>query len=138
MKKQVALILALTVFLTVGVSAETKKNVAVKNTTKVEVYYFHFTRRCVTCNAVETESKKALEAMYPNSMKSGVITFMAVNLDEEAGKAIGSKLGVGGQSLLIVGKDKKTDLVQQGFQYARNSPNKLKAELKKVVDPLLK
>ena len=26
----------------------------------VEIYYFHFTKRCVTCNAVEAETKLAL------------------------------------------------------------------------------
>ncbi len=26
---------------------------------QVDVYYFHFTRRCMTCNAVESESKKS-------------------------------------------------------------------------------
>ncbi|MFA5420077.1 MAG: hypothetical protein WC341_16610, partial [Bacteroidales bacterium] len=48
-------------------AAQGKKSRTVKavTTAEVEVYYFHFTRRCVTCNAVESESKKAIESLYP-------------------------------------------------------------------------
>ena len=38
-------------------------NSATSSVAKVEVYYFHFTRRCVTCQAVETESQKAIAAL---------------------------------------------------------------------------
>jgi len=105
---------------------------------KVEVYYFHFTRRCVTCNAVETESKKAIQELYPELVKSGKITFKAYNLDEASSAAIAKKSGAEGQSLLVIKGAKKTDLTSQGFMYARSNPEKLKAELKKTIDPLIK
>ncbi|MEA3445686.1 MAG: hypothetical protein U9R19_13285, partial [Bacteroidota bacterium] len=31
---------------------------------EITVYYFHNTRRCATCNAVEDETKKALKKFY--------------------------------------------------------------------------
>ncbi len=43
------------------------------STDKVEVYYFHNTRRCATCNAVEEVTKTALDEYYPEQMKSGTI-----------------------------------------------------------------
>jgi hypothetical protein len=104
---------------------------------KVEVYYFHFTRRCMTCNAVEAEAKKAVEAMYPKLVKSGKITFQAINLDEASSKAAAEKCGAEGQSLLVMGGGKRIDLTSQGFMYARSNPEKLKAELKKAIDPLI-
>lgn len=104
---------------------------------KVEVYYFHFTRRCMTCNAVETESKKAVEAMYPKLVKSGKITFKAINLDDATSKTAAEKCGAEGQSLLVIGGGKRIDLTSQGFMYAINNPDKLKAELKKAIDPLI-
>jgi hypothetical protein len=121
-------------------AAQGKKNKSVKDvaTQKVEVYYFHFTRRCITCNAVEAESKKAVESLYPTQMKAGKITFKGINLDDESSKTIAEKLGVGGQSLLIVCGSKKVDLTSQGFMYARSNPEKLKAEIKTVIDPLIK
>ena len=104
----------------------------------VEVYYFHFTRRCVTCNAVESVSKKAIEKLYPEQLKSRMISFKIVNLDEDNSKDLADKLGVGGQCLIVVGGGKKIDLTSQGFMYARSNPEKLKAELKKAIDPLIK
>ena len=105
---------------------------------KIEVYYFHFTRRCMTCNNVEKVSKEAVEKQYPDKVKTGEITFKSVNLDEKEGEAIGAKLNVEGQTLLIVSGDKRVDLTEKGFMYANNSPDKLKAEIKKAIDGLMK
>lgn len=103
----------------------------------IEVYYFHFTRRCMTCNAVEVESKKAVSALYPNLVKAGKITFKAINLDDASSKPAAEKCGVEGQSLLVIGGGKRIDLTSQGFMYAVSNTAKLKAELKKAIDPLL-
>jgi hypothetical protein len=108
------------------------------NAAKVEVYYFHFTRRCVTCQAVETESQKAIAALYPAQYKSGKITFKSVNLDENNSKALAEKCKAEGQQLLIIKGGKRVDLTEQGFMYARSNPAKLKQELKATIDPLIK
>jgi len=105
---------------------------------KVEVYYFHFTRRCMTCNNVEKVSKEAVEQQYADKVKAGEITFKSVNLDEKDGEAIGKKLNIECQTLLIVSGDKRTDLTDKGFLYANNSPEKLKADIKKAIDDMLK
>ena len=105
---------------------------------KIEVYYFHFTRRCMTCNNVEKVSKEAVEQQYSDKVKSGEITFKSVNLDEKEGEAFGAKLKVEGQTLLIVSGEKRVDLTDKGFMYANNSPEKLKAEIKKVIDGMIK
>ena len=39
------------------------------STTKIEVYYFHFTRRCMTYQNVEKVSKNAVETLYPEKVK---------------------------------------------------------------------
>ena len=105
---------------------------------KIEVYYFHFSRRCMTCNNVEKVSKQAVEQQYANKVKTGEITFKSINLDEKEGEAIGKKLNVDGSSLLIVSGDKRVDLTDKGFLFANNSPEKLKAEIRKVIDEMLK
>nr|WP_321376620.1 nitrophenyl compound nitroreductase subunit ArsF family protein [uncultured Bacteroides sp.] len=115
-----------------------KQNTAKTASSKVEVYYFHFTRRCMTCNAVETESKKSLQNLYPEQVKKGAITFKSINLDDKSSESLANKCQASGQSLLIIKGNKRTDLTSQGFMYARNNPDKLKQEIKKVVDPLLK
>lgn len=105
---------------------------------KVEVYYFHFTRRCMTCQNVENVSKKAVETQYPEKVKKGEITFISVNLDEKEGESIGVKYKIEGQTLIVISGANKIDLTDKGFLYANNSPEKLEAEIKKAVDSLLK
>lgn len=70
---------------------------------KVEVYYFHFTRRCRTCLSVESTAKQAIEALYADKVKTGEYTFKALNLDHVESKTIADKWGVGGQTLLRLG-----------------------------------
>jgi hypothetical protein len=104
---------------------------------KVEVYYFHFTRRCATCMAVEENAQKAMETLYPEQVKAGEYTFKGVNLDEGNNKADAEKLGVGGQTLLVVCGDKKIDITDKGFLNA-NDLEKMKEEIKKAVELALK
>jgi hypothetical protein len=132
----VAAIAVLFAFKTESSAGEERNVVAAGD--KVEVFYFHFTRRCVTCQAVEDESKKAIEALYPEEVKKGTVSFKGVNLDEESSKPVAERCKVTGQSLLIVSGEARIDLTSEGFMYAKSNPDKLKEELKKTIDPLLK
>ena len=101
--------------------------------TKVEAYYFHMSTRCVTCKAVEAEAKKNLEALYGDK-----VTFQAINIEDDASKAIVEKLKISGQTLLLVKGDTKINLTNEGFMYAMNNPEKFKSIIKEKVDGLLK
>ena len=107
-------------------------NKKVAKTDKVEVFYFHYTRRCITCQAVENESKKAVEELY-----MGKVSFAGYNLEEPSGEQKGKELGVSGQSLLIVKGDTKINITNEGFMNARSNPEKLKEIIKEKIDPLL-
>ncbi len=133
----VLLLLVVSVFTVNSIAADKNTPTKVVKASKVEVYYFHYTRRCTTCQAVETESQKAITALYPAQVKAGMITFKAVNLDEKASGTLAKKCNAEGQALLVVSGNKRIDLTEQGFMYAVNKPEKLKAELKKTIDPLL-
>ena len=136
MKQLLTLSCALVMMLgSLACDAQTSKNQTKANVaTRVEVYYFHFTRRCHTCETVEAESKKAVETLYPEQVKKGTTTFHALNLDDESTKKIAEKLKVSGQSLLVVKGGKQVDLTDKGFMYATSNPEKLKAEIKKAID----
>jgi hypothetical protein len=110
---------------------------AVSETGDVEVYYFHLTTRCATCRTVEAEAKKDLNILYPDLMKVGKISFMALNLDEEQGENVGKKLGVSGQTLLIVKGDQKINITNEGFLYAVTQPEKFKEIIRNKIDALL-
>ena len=100
---------------------------------KVEAYYFHMSTRCVTCKAVEAEAKKNLESLY-----GAKVTFQAINLEDDANKAIVEKLKISGQALLLVKGDTKINLTNEGFMYAKSNPEKFKTIIKEKVDGLLK
>ncbi len=119
--------------------AQNKKTQKVATTVsnKIEVYYFHYTRRCVTCNAVETVTKEAIAEMYPTQFKKGQIIFRSINLDEKKSEAIAKQCQAEGQQLLFMSKGKRIDLTDKGFMYAKSTPEKLKAEVKKTIEALL-
>lgn len=110
------------VFKAQGISAE-------KN---IEVIYFHFSRRCATCQAIEKVSSEAVDTNYGDR-----VVFLSYNLDKPDGKKRGEELGITGQSLLILGGDKPFDLTRDAFMNARSNPDQLKKLIKEKVDSLL-
>lgn len=134
MKKIVMLSFGLVMFMS-GWSCNAQSNEKVDKTNtsgKVEAYYFHFTARCVTCKAVESEAKADIESLY-----GGKVTFQSINLDDESSKTIAEKLQIAGQTLLIVKGDTKINITNEGFMYARSNPEKFKTIIKEKVDPLV-
>ncbi|MFH0842965.1 MAG: nitrophenyl compound nitroreductase subunit ArsF family protein [Bacteroidota bacterium] len=107
------------------------------NSDKIEAYYFHFTARCMTCRTIEARFKENLESLYPNQMQQGLITFRAVNIEEPENKPLAEKLGVSGQTLLIVKGKKKINLTNDGFMYAVVKPEKFREIINENVDGLL-
>jgi len=119
----------------ISCSAQTNKKdekTRVSEAGKVEVFYFHYTRRCITCQSVENVSREAVAELY-----GGKVSFTDFNLDEERGKQKGEQLGVSGQTLLIVSGDNRINITNEGFMNARSNPDKLKQIIKEKIDPLL-
>lgn len=135
--KSLNIILSLVVLLGLSISCNgqpenkaSKSELAVAE--KVEVFYFHNTRRCVTCQAVEKESKDIVEELY-----KGKVAFSAYNLEENDGKEMAGEFGVSGQTLLIVSGQTRLNITNEGFINARTNPEKLKQIMKEKIDPLL-
>ena len=104
---------------------------------ELQVYYFHFTVRCATCNAVENETRLALEMFYANQVKEGNIAFTSLNLEEEDGKKMAAQLKVSGQTLLLVKGDQMVNLTNEGFMNARTNSGKFHEILKSSIDKML-
>jgi hypothetical protein len=104
--KNLRLIFAMLLFLPlVSCSAQTSNKDVVatnSNSDKIEAYYFHFSARCVTCNTIEAKAKENLEVLYPEHVKSGLLSFQSVNLDDAGNKPLAKKLGIAGQTLILV------------------------------------
>ena len=116
--------------------SDKKEQSAETATADVNVYYFHFTRRCATCMAVEENARKAIEALYPNELNTGEYSFASLNLDDAGTKEIADRLGVGGQSLIVVRGDKKVDITGSAWMVAHD-PEKMKTEIKSGIDKIL-
>lgn len=110
---------------------------AADNSDKIEAYYFHFTARCVTCRTIEADTKKNLENLYPEQVRTGLLTFQSLNLDEEPSRVIAKQFGVSGQTLLLVKGAQKINLTTEGFLYAVPNPDKFKQILNEKVEFLL-
>jgi hypothetical protein len=113
--------------------AETQK----KGSTPIEVYYFHYTHRCATCQAVEAVTEKSLKELYPEKVKNGEIVFLSVNIEVESNQPLVEQFKVGGQTLIVTKNDKiEKELTNKAFMFAREQPEKLKAAIKKTVEEL--
>ena len=134
--------LALMIVMTVALSAcnaqstQDQKSVVADNE-ELQLYYFHFTKRCATCNAVENETKLALETFYAREVEDGTIAFTSLNLEEEDGRKMAEQLKVSGQSLLLVKGEHMLNLTNEGFMNARTKPDTFHEILKNSIDQLL-
>lgn len=128
------LLLTVVFSLLISFSLSGQSSEKVQNETKsiVDVYYFHFNTRCVTCRAVESEAQKDIKELFGKD-----VSFAAYNLDEPAGQAKGRELGINSQSLLVVKGDNKINLTNEGFMYARTNPEKFKKVIEEKIKPLL-
>jgi len=120
-------------------NAQTEKKITTnkKKAENINIYYFHFTARCITCKTVENESKKIVETLYPEHIKKGKISFKSINIDDPSSAQLVKLYNVGGQSLLITKGNIKIDITREGFMYARTNPEKLKVVIKEQIDRLL-
>ena len=115
-----------------GPSASDCCSVVPQKSGEVKAYYFHATRRCETCQAVEKVTKETISKNY-----KGKVEFISINREETANKEMVKKYKVNGQTLLLVKGDKTIDLTSPAFMYARNKPEKLAAKLKSSIDSML-
>ncbi len=115
-----------------NLSAQSPEKVQKETKAKVDVYYFHFNSRCATCRTVESEAQQDVKELFGKD-----VSFTSYNLDEQAGEAKGKELGVNSQTLLVVKGDKKINLTNEGFMYARTNPEKFKKVIEDKIKPLL-
>jgi len=116
--------------------------IAQKPSLTLEVIYFHATRRCPTCLAIEENTRKTLDTYFSDQLKNGSIKLTVLNVDEDKNKAIAEKYEATGSALFLTkttgGKESKNDLTDYAFSYARNNPDKFISGLKDKINELLK
>ena len=103
-----------------------------QKTTAIKAYYFHATRRCATCEAVEAVTKEALKEYYGDK-----VAFESINREDEKENPLLKKYKINGQTLIIVKGDEVVNLTNDAFLNARTSPSKFKTKIKATIDPML-
>lgn len=73
-------------------TAEAPLNDSVDN--GVLVYYFHNDTRCATCQAIESQAKKAVQTEFAKDLALGRLGWKVLNYQQPAGKALGEKFEV--------------------------------------------
>ena len=116
----------------------TTENNKIEITSTVRGYYFHGTRRCTTCKAVEEVTKEILNEYYATELADKTISFEAINLDEDDSKILANKLKVSGQTLLFVSDADTVNMTNQAFMNAVSNPLKLSAFITDEIDKMLK
>lgn len=119
-----------------------KDSVAINtDVAKIQVIYFHGTRRCPSCIAIGDESSRLIQSDYRQYVDAGDVAFKDLNIDEEPNFAIAEKYQVAGSALLVIktvdGKEEITDLTGDGFKFAMNMPDMFRSKLKTAIDNYL-
>ena len=118
-----------------------KDNSLDQSISKIEVLDFHSTHRCITCNAIEANTKYTLETYFAKELKEGKITFQVINVDEKENEKIAEKFEASGTSLFLNviknGKETQINLTDFAFMngkeqeaFSKELKTKINTELK--------
>ncbi|MDC1107261.1 nitrophenyl compound nitroreductase subunit ArsF family protein [Prolixibacteraceae bacterium] len=97
----------------------------------VKVYYFHGTRRCATCKAVEAVALETVTETFGDN-----VTFVSIDREQDKENQLITKYQITGQSLLVVNGDQVENLTNVAFMNANTHPEKLKAKIIETVEAL--
>lgn len=134
-------VLVFSFILLISCNSQTKKEKETKtqdkSISKIEVLDFHSTRRCITCNAIEANTKYTLETYFSKELKDGRITFQTVNVDEDKNEKLAEKFEASGTSLFFNviknGTEKQINLTDFAFMNGKNK-DKFSTELKSKIE----
>ncbi len=120
---------------------KSKDNSLDQSISKIEVLDFHSTHRCMTCNAIEANTKYTLNTYFSKELKQDKITFQVINVDEKQNEKIAEKFEASGTSLFlnVIKNGKETQINLTDFAFMNgNDQEAFSKELKTKIDTELK
>ncbi len=135
-------VLAFTLIIASCNAQEKSKNLTSDQaSSKIEVIDFHTTHRCMTCNAIEANTRYTLNTYFSKEVEEGKITFQLINIDEKKNEQIAEKFEAAGTSLflnvIVNGEETQVDLTEFAFM-SGNDKEEFSQELKAKLDSELK
>lgn len=124
-------------------NAQKNKQTAQNKQNQIEVLDFYGTHRCVTCIAIEENTKYTLETYFSDALKSGKIVFKTIDVDEKANERIAEQFEAAGTALFLnvikEGNETQIDLTELAFMdgteqevFSKKLKEKIEAELNKI------
>ncbi len=87
-------------------AADSKAGAGIPGARPVTAYYFHYTRRCETCRALEAYAKDSLESAFAEDFHKGLLVWDSVNLEDPGNGHFVNDYGLEYQSVVLVkGRD---------------------------------
>lgn len=87
-------------------------------------YYFHGTKRCNTCRAIQANSNEAINGGFPEALLQGTLRFEEVDLDAPGNQHFVTDFNVTGSSLVLAeyrdGKPVRSKNLQKVWQLYAN------------------
>lgn len=109
---------------------------------RVEVLYFHGAQRCVTCNAIEAETKALLDSVYAKEIKAGKVVFKEVDISKKENEKLADKYEVTWSSLFVngwkEGQETVNNMTDFAFSYVKAAPDTFRKGVREKVDSLLR
>ena len=108
----------------------------------IQVIDFHSTHRCMTCNAIEKQSKLVLEKYFKSELEKGLITFQTINVDEDENYNLAEEFEASGTALFLNvlrnGISTKINLTDFAFLNATSDDGSFEKGFKNELDKALK
>jgi hypothetical protein len=93
---------------------------------KVIVYYFHATRRCLTCKTIEAYSEEAIKSGFAEDLESGSMEWRAVNVDEPENKHFIDDFQLATKTVVLVhvvgGANREWKKLDRVWELVQNKP----------------
>jgi len=108
---------------------------------KIEVLDFHSTHRCMTCNAIEKNTKYTLNTYFSKELEENKITFQVINVDEKENEKVAEKFEAAGTALIlnVIKNGKETQINLTDFAFMNgNDQDVFSKELKSKLNSQLK
>ena len=145
MKNLFYTLIAAILLISCGNSTEKKTETAstdVKQADRIEVLYFHGAQRCVTCKAIEVNTKALLDSLYSNEIAAGKIVYKIIDISQKENEEVADKYEVTWSSLFVNrwknGTEEVNNMTEFGFTNAKSNPDSFKNGIKSKIDELLK
>ena len=106
MKKLFYLLFSTIILISCGNGAKAKteaQSTEEKQPDHIEVLYFHGAQRCITCRAIETNTKALLDNLYSKEIASGRIVYRIIDISQKKNGPIADKYEVTWSSLFVNG-----------------------------------